>query len=217
MSDILNGSFVRRPLALTAAVVAVALVLVAVVRAQEAPDAPARPAAVRSPVVAVVDMQTVLRQSEQWRDMAQERTRLLETMRSTIQNLTSTVQVLSNEYSSLPPGTEERRAKQQELQEAGAELQQKRQEFERQVAERYSEDTRRMFTAVGDAVAAYAAEHEIDLVLKKQQPADQETPSIGQDIMVVTTEVLYASDAMDISEAIVRALNADYPGPIEVQ
>lgn len=167
--------------------------------------------------VGVVDMGRVLRSSEQWRDMAEERARLVQKMRETMQDLTRQVQVLRNEYANLPPGTDEKRQKAAELEQAVRDREQKRQEFEQEVGRSYSRATRRMFQKLSDAVAAYARERGLDLVLKKQS-VDLEGPeSLGQNIMLATAEVLYAGEKLDVTDAVVERMNAEYPGPVEVK
>jgi Skp family chaperone for outer membrane proteins len=166
--------------------------------------------------VAVVDMSTVLRGSQQWRDMAEERSRLLERMERTMTELTRQVQVLRNEYENQPPG-EQRRRKAMELEQAAREREQKRQEFEQQVARSYSEATREMFAKITEVVGAYAQEQGLDLVLKKQTMEMEGPESLGRNIMLATTEVLYAEPRLDISDIVVERLNAAYPGPVEDQ
>jgi Skp family chaperone for outer membrane proteins len=192
-----------------------ALLVASAVRAGGA--APAAAAGPRVPVVAVVDMSGVLSGSDEWKDMAQERNRMMENAKEALNNLTQKAQVLRNEYDNLPPGTEERTAKANELQAALQELQNSRQEFETQLSQSYSAATRSLFAKVGKIVEAYARENNIDLVLKKQTLDLTGPETLGQNIMLATTEVLYADPALDISKAVIERLNAAYTGPIEVK
>jgi len=206
---------VLRPYAAALAIAALALAFA--VRpggAQEGAGAAGGP---RVPVVAVVDMSNVLAGSAEWRDLGKERALLAERARQTLTNLTQKVQVLRNEYESLPPGTDERTAKANELQAALQELQRSQQQFEQQIGQSYTSATRALFGKVSAVVADYAREHGIDLVLKKQTVDLSAPESLGQNIMLATTEVIYAEPGLDISQAVVERLNAEYSGPIEVK
>ncbi|MHC4592422.1 MAG: OmpH family outer membrane protein, partial [Planctomycetota bacterium] len=121
-----------------------------------------------APRIAVVDMAQVLKASDEWRDSAETRSRLLDSMKRTLNGLTRQVQVLRNEYENLPPGTEERERKGVETQGALDELQQTRLEFENRIAQHHNESARNIFRKLSRAVSAYAQEQGINLVLKKQ-------------------------------------------------
>jgi Skp family chaperone for outer membrane proteins len=167
--------------------------------------------------IAVVDMAAVLRGSKQWRDAAEERLRLMERMRRTLTKLSQQVQVLRNEYENLPPGTDERRLKEQEISSALQELQQNRSDFEARIAENHNEAARELFRRISEAVSAHADQHDLDLVLKKQSLDLAGEETVEQSLLLATTEVLYADPSLDISAAIVERINADYPGPIEAK
>ena len=191
---------------------AVAFLWAAIGAAQQEATAPER--GLR---VAVVDMSTVLRSSKQWRDAGEERMRLMEQMSLTLGKLGQHVQVLRNEYGNLPPGTEERAQKEREIAEALDKLQTTRREFETQIAEHHNRAGRELFQKITEAVRDHAEENDIDLVLKKQQLDFTGVETVEQSLLLATTEVLYARTTLDISEAVVERINADYPGPIEVK
>ena len=167
--------------------------------------------------VAVVDMDRVLQKSAEWRDSTEERTRILDRRKRALTNLSRSVQVLSNHYESLPPGTDERRSKGRQVEQALNELQQGRLEFDELIAQHHNEAVRRIFRKVSAAVKAYSEEHGINLVLKRQAFDFAGPETVEQGLMIATTEVLYADPALDISEAITQRLNAAYPAPIEAQ
>jgi Skp family chaperone for outer membrane proteins len=209
-----------RPYAVAALIGAIALA--GAVRAGTANPAPAAPAAAaapgpRTPVVAVLDMSAVLNASDEWHDMGQSRNQLLQNAKEALNNLTQKAQVLRNEYDNLPPGTDQRTAKATELQNALQELQTSRQDYESQVSQSYTAATRTMFGKIDKIVAAYAREHGVDLVLKKQSMDLNGPDTLGSNIMLATTEVLYADSSLDISKAVIDRLNAEYKGPIEVK
>jgi len=199
-------------LALAAAAAVLAL-LAGRGRAQEA----VQTAAAGRPTIAVVDMNRVLQASDQWRDMADERNRRMVNMTQALKNLTEKAQVLRNEFDAQPPGSPQRQAAAQELQVALQELQNTRIQFEQEADSLYGDALRTMFQQVSQVVADYAREHDIDLVLKKQTLEMDAADVPGQSLVLATTEVLYAREDLDISEAVIERLNAAYPGPIEVR
>jgi Skp family chaperone for outer membrane proteins len=174
-----------------------------------------RPAAVLK--VAVVDMSRVLKESREWRDAVEERARLLDTMKRTLTKLSRRNQVLRNEYENLPPGTEERQQKAAEIERALQEFQQARVDLEEQIARQHDKSVRGLFGKLNRIVAAYAQQNGVQLVLKKQDVDLAEPETVEQSLQIATTEVLYADPALDISDAVVEALNAAYEGPIEVK
>lgn len=174
-----------------------------------------RPAAALK--VAVVDMSRVLKDSREWRDAVEERARLLDTMKRTLNELSRRNQVLRNEYENLPPATEERQQKAAEIERAVQEFQQARIDLEEQIARQHDKSVRGLFGKLNRIVAAYAQQNGVQLVLKKQDVDLAEPETVEQSLQIATTEVLYADPALDISDAVVEALNAAYEGPIEVK
>jgi Skp family chaperone for outer membrane proteins len=174
-----------------------------------------RPAAALK--VAVVDMSRVLKDSREWRDAVEERARLLDTMKRTLNELSRRNQVLRNEYENLPPGTEERQQKAAEIERAVQEFQQARIDLEEQIARQHDKSVRGLFGKLNRIVAAYAQQNGVQLVLKKQDVDLAEPETVEQSLQIATTEVLYADPVLDISDAVVEALNAAYEGPIEVK
>lgn len=167
--------------------------------------------------VAVVDISSVMQDSIDWQNATQKRMDLMERMKRTLSKQGQQVQVLRNEYESLPPGTEQKLQKQAELREAMTGLQQARVDFEEQLAQQHEKALRSFFSKLQDAVSGYARENELDLVLKKQSMDLSRPGSPGQNLQLATTEVLYARSELDISEAIVQRLNADIAEPIEAK
>jgi len=215
MSDVLGGkALALRRLAFSVGLVAVLAVWAAGWGTAQEGTGTAPAAGLR---VAVVDMSHVLSASKEWRDAVEERTRLLDTMRRTLNKLTRRNQVLRNEYENLPPGTEERQQKAAEIEQALQEFQQTRLELEEQIARQHDRSVRSLFGKLNGIVASYAQQHGIQLVLKKQDVDLTEAETVEQSLQIATTEVLYADPALDISEAVVAELNAGYEGPIEVK
>lgn len=182
--------------------------------AAERQAAPPGPAGV---VMAVVDMKGVLRGSRQWRDSAEERARMLDRIRRTLNKLSRQVQVLRNDYENLPPGTDERAQKGAEIEAALQQLEQTRADLEAEMARHQNESVRSFFRRLTDVVSEYARENGIHLVLKKQALDLAGPESIEQNLQIATAEVLYADAALDITDAVVERLNAAYLAPIEAK
>lgn len=168
-------------------------------------------------LLAVVDMGRVLTGCKEWQDAVQERARMRDTARRTLEKLARKDQVLRNEYENLPPGTEERRKKAEELEAALQEYQQTRQQLDEEAARQHERSVRSLFAKLNGVVAEYAKAHGISVVLKKQDFDLAAPQSIEQSLQIATTEVLYADPALDISAAVIERLNAAYEGPIEVK
>ena len=168
-------------------------------------------------LMAVVDMAGVLRGSRQWRDCVEERARMLDRVRRTLNKLSRQVQVLRNDYENLPPGTDERAQKGAEVEAALRNLEQMRAALEAEVAQHQNESVRSFFGELTGVVAKYARENGIQLVLKKQALDLAGPESIEQNLQIATAEVLYADASLDITPAIVQRLNAAYLAPIEAK
>ena len=197
-------------------VIAVAIICCAAWIALAAEDSSAQnaPAGLR---IAVVDMQKVLSKSKQWQDAAEERMQLLQNAKTTLAKLTEQAQVLKNDYDSLPPGTKEQAEKKRQVAEAIQKLQQVNRDFETKITAHHNKSARLVFQNISDAVKSYAEENDLSLVLKKQTIDTSQTGGAEQNLLLATTEVLYASPELDISAAIIERLNADYSGPIEAK
>ena len=71
----------------------------------------------------------------------------------------------------------------------------------------------RLVTGLREVVAEYARQEGIDVVVKLQ---DMDVANLQeQALRLATTEVIYASDALDVTGVVVDRLNAAYAGPIE--
>ncbi len=188
-----------------------ALLWAAAGRAQEEPA----PEPDDGVTVAVLEMSTVLAESERWQDGVNERRRLADRMTRALEKTDQHLQLLRNERENLPPDTDERRQKEQEIRQALQEREQKRREFEEEVTQHYDAAIRALLKDLNRAVNEYVAEHDVDLVLKKQslELTDRENPQL----LLATADVLYAAADLDISRQIVRRLNTGYAGPIEVK
>ncbi len=185
--------------------------------AAEATQKAAAPAATPALRIAVVDMSEIMRKSGRWQDSTEERMRMMDRMRRTLTKMGEQLQVLRNEYENLPPDTEQRAQKQREMSDALQDLQETRSEFETEIAEHHNQAAREMFAAITEAVKAHAEQNGLDLVLKKQNLDLSGAQSVEQSLLLATTEVLYARPVLDISDAVVKRVNAGYAGPVETK
>jgi len=195
---------------------ALALCCAAVLSVSGATGASEAPGAPRGTAIAAVNLSRVLRRCAQWQDVTEERNRLLESRQRALNKLVRQAQVLRNDQENLPPGSEERQLKTAELKQALDELERKRQQFEAEAMKQYSEATRAMLARIDQAVSAYAQEQGLQLVLQSRDLAEA-TRGAKDPQSVMNSDVLYAAAEMDISDAIIAALDAAYQGPIQVK
>jgi Skp family chaperone for outer membrane proteins len=167
--------------------------------------------------VAVVDIARVLRESQQWQDKTEELAARAEQMNRALRKLTERLQILRNEYENLPPLTDERKQKAAQVERSLGELEQRKRGFEMEIAEANTAARRTMFREIASVVADHARENGVSLVLRKVDWDASGVDSIENELLMATTEVLYATPEIDVSEAIVAALNSRYAGPIEVK
>ncbi len=167
--------------------------------------------------VAVVDVSDVMRRSVDWQNATQKRMDMMEQMRRTLERQSRQAQVLRNEYEALPPGTEERLSKEDELRRALAELQQARHEFEEELITHHEQAVRSFYARLRQAVADHARQGGLDLVFKTEGTDLSGPVTPEQSLQLATAEVLYARPELDISDAIVERLNADLAEPMEVK
>jgi len=193
-----------------------ALCCAAVLSVSGATGGPEPASARRGTAIAVVNLSKVLRRCAQWQDVTEERNRLLESRQRALNKLVRQAQVLRNEQENLPPGSEERQLKTAELKQALDELERKRQQFEAEAVKQYSEATRAMLASIDQTVSAYAQEQGLQLVLQSRDLAEA-ARGASDPQSVMNADVLYAAAEMDISDAIVAALDAAYQGPIQVK
>lgn len=168
--------------------------------------------------IAVVNVDRVFEDCEEWEDVRDQLRRLREKAASTLRKYERQIRLLRSEYENLPPGTELADRKRDEIQSALEEYQQSRGEFEERLSRRRTQAISAMLRRIDAEVRGYALENDIDLVLKAGEvrlipEADPELSSAALRRAAIA-DVLYARQRYDISEEIVHRLNADYPGEI---
>jgi Skp family chaperone for outer membrane proteins len=168
--------------------------------------------------VAVVNVDSIFEDCKQWEDVRDELRRLREKASSTLKKYERQIRLLRSEYENLPAGTERARKKGLELQSTLQEFQNSRREFEEQLSRKRTEALSGMLKRMGEVVAQYARENEIDLVLKagrvRLSPGSDPESSTAALRRAAIADVLFARKRYDISEEIVRRLNAAYPQEI---
>lgn len=170
-----------------------------------------------SPTIAVVNLSGIFQATEQWEDYQAKHQDSLEKMERTLSKLERNLRVLRSEYQNLAPGTDARESKRKEMEEGLKEFQEKKASFQQEISKSYNEFLYKMFRKVTTAVEEYASENSIDVVLKKTNLKQSPTAPSQTDLMIATTNVLYAGKTVDITDQIANKLNSEYPGQIEVK
>jgi Skp family chaperone for outer membrane proteins len=168
------------------------------------------PLASRTLSLAVVDLDKVFEQSGEWQDHLEQRRQMVETMRRTLSSYDRQIRMLRDDYANMPPGTDAASEKLQEIDAAAREFGTTRDGFEQQLAEQHAAALSAMFNKIGALLEVYAKENGIDLVLKKQNVRVSSADPAELGVIVATTEVLYASDEFDVTDVIVKQLNAQW-------
>jgi len=170
-----------------------------------------------SPTIAVVNLSGVFRATEQWKDYQAKHQESLEEMQRSLSKLEKNARILRSEYENLAPGTDARKSKRDELEKALQEFQTKKNSFQQDISKKYNEFLYKMFRNVTTTVEEYADQNNIDIVLKKTNLQQSPTAPSQTDLMIATTNVLYAGEKVDITDQVTKKLNSEYPGQIEVK
>jgi len=208
----------HRPSTLRAAAgsAALALVFAAVLAAQQSgPGAgEAQDLAPRPLRLAVVDLDQVLAGSEEGKEYHLARMQLLETRRRVLELHDRQLRTLQNELEGLPPGTDKTIEKRSAIEAALRALSRTELEFDRQLEAQRIEAVGKVFNKINAVLEQYAREHDLDVVLKRQDLQVSPANAGGLSILMATADVLYVNDRYDVTDAIIRQLNASYPGEI---
>jgi len=160
--------------------------------------------------LAVVDLDRVFEQSMEWRNYEEQRTQLMDTIRRSLSHYDRQVRVLRDEYADLPPGTAEAAEKQREVEAAVEEWRAAEDQFNQQLGAQHSKSLSTMLDRISTVLEAYAEAHNIDLVLKKQNLRVSAAMQAEMGIIAATTDVLYVSEQFDVTEPVVKQLNAEF-------
>lgn len=174
-----------------------------------------QPPAGKVVVAATVDMSRVYKGSDQWRDAIAGRKKMTDDMKRTLDPLRRELKLLAAELKGQPPGTEEYRKALNEYAQAQRKLQEIVRDMETRISEHFQAAYRDMMSNIGAAASRHAQERGIDIILKIQRAG--EDPLRQEGLMDIhTNQIIYAAPRLDISEAIIEALNAGYEAPLEV-
>ena len=213
----------RRPSTVRAAMFAVAgsaalaLVFAAVLTAQQPGprDGEAQhPAPPRPLRLGVVDIDQALAGSEEGRDYLLAHMQLAEKRRSVLEKHERQLRILRNELEGLPPGTDKTIEKRAAIEAALRARERDELEFDRQIEARRIDAVGKIFNKVNAAIEQYARQHELDVVLKRQDLQVSPANAGGLSVLMATADVLYVNERYDITDEIIRQLNASYPGEI---
>ena len=174
------------------------------------PDNPPNPAPVTALRLAVVDLDRVFEQSDEWQDHQEQRSQLTDAMRRTLSKYDRQIRLLRDEYADLLPGTTAAAEKVTAIEAAVREFRAEEEQFEQRVNAQYTKSLSAMFSKIAAVLDAYAEANSIDLVLKKQNLRASSATSAEMGIIMATADVLYVSDRFDVTEAIIKQLNAEW-------
>jgi Skp family chaperone for outer membrane proteins len=163
--------------------------------------------------VAVVDVEKVLQGSQQWADCEEQQREVRDRMVRALSKLEAQLRVLRSEYENLPPGTPAARDKAAQLDAASRQYQEARMNFEREMETKRADAMSSIFNKIGGIVEQYARENDLDLVLKKRRFAGSAATPLDLSLYTAA-DVLFARESFDITDEVIRRLNAGYPGEI---
>jgi len=197
---------------LPAPAVLAAALLIGVAFAAGEPEGAGKPAPAPAAAlkVAVVDLDKVFDKSEEWKDCQEESRRMADRLRRTGDKYEAQRRILTSELENLPPG-EERDRKGAELRATAEEAQSTTARLQADLVRQRRESLGKVFNRVGGIIARYAEENGIDLVLKRQDLRVSPDQPAEMNVVLTTAHVLYARASFDITDEIIKRLNADYP------
>ena len=198
-----------RPLLLAALVIGGGLALVSTGRAQE--DAPEQaPGEFRA---AVLNVDQILRDSQEWQDDAQQRASMAERAERVLKPLDRQRRASQRAVHDYPIGTEERREAEKAAREKELEYQRKRAELDAEMKQQFADSYRNIMSKISTAAGEYAKANGVQMVLKVGSPTDLDNQRDLLDVHM--QQVVYAAPGLDISQEVVKMLNAEYEAPIE--
>lgn len=164
--------------------------------------------------VAVVDLNTVITDSKQFAALQAEQAKRQEDLKTDIQTRQGEVEKLRSDRDLLAPGSDAYEAKTQELLEKGSSLQAYGQLAEQLEAGRRGREFLQLYEAANAAAGAVAQDRGIDVVMVKGTLPDMQQLARlnAQQITAVlqNRKVLYAADGVDITQATLARMNADF-------
>ena len=140
---------------------------------------------------------------------------MLETTRRALSNYERQLRVLRSDYENLPPGTEAAAQKRAQWDEALREAQKAKEEWEGKLSAQRAQSLSQMGRKINALIEQHAKTHGLDLVLKKRDWRLAASRPEELNVVLATMDVLYASERLDITESIVKELNAQYPGEMK--
>ena len=176
----------------------------------DAPGRDANPVPAAGLKLAVVDLDRVFEESMEWRNYEEQRRQLMDTIRRSLSHYDRQARVLRDEHANLPPGTEEAAEKRRELEAVLDESRAAEERFSRQLGAQHSRSLSTLLERISTQLAAYAEANGIDLVLKKQNLRPSSAGQAEMGIIAATADVLYVNERFDVSEPIIKRLNAEW-------
>ncbi|MFP4027212.1 MAG: OmpH family outer membrane protein [Candidatus Brocadiia bacterium] len=165
--------------------------------------------------IAVVDLDRILKESERWKDFLNEHEQMEQKAKRTLKKYQTQIRILRSDYENLPQGTERAAKKRSKIRTAVEEYQKVKSKFETEMQNHRLESLSDMFNTINEIITLHAREHDLDLVLKKQDLSVSASQPKELGVIVATADVLFAENKFDITHDILKELNARYPGEIQ--
>ena len=167
--------------------------------------------------VAVVNIEKVLKDSEQWKDFRQKHGLEMDRMERSLEELKRHAETLQREYQNLAPGSEAAEKKKEAIQKALKDFQEKKASYQQKLQGRFNDFLQKMLGQVKDAIKTYATNNNIDLVLKKDALDLKQGNLQSANMFMATAHVLYCREGFDATSEVTSILNRSYPDQIEVK
>ncbi|MBS3763589.1 MAG: OmpH family outer membrane protein [Planctomycetes bacterium] len=165
--------------------------------------------------IAVVDLDRILKESERWKDFLNEHEQMEQKAKRTLKKYQTQIRILRSDYANLPQGTERAAKKRSKIRTTVEEYQKVKNKFETEMQNHRLESLSDMFNTINEIITLHAREHDLDLVLKKQDLSVSASQPKELGVIVATADVLFAENKFDITQDVLKELNARYPGEIQ--
>lgn len=173
---------------------------------------PAQPGSQRSysPNIAVVNLAALFDQYQMTRDLEQMFDEKRQIVTTEAEKRRDHLNVLRNGLERFKPGTSDYRGREEELVRAEIEYQVWLEMQERLLKEQHKNWLQIIYRDTQEAVASLAAERGIDLVLTYDVLEEDAPDSVAFKQQILLKKVIYASSRVDLTEAVLQAVNAEY-------
>jgi len=207
---------IRKQRVALAAVLLCATALLVSAQDAEEPAALKKPEVKKGPLkVGVVHLDRVFKDSLKWRDSEQRLNTIRQEAEGVLKERRRHLDILQGELEALDVGAEAYRKKEAELKRKAAELNTDRQIRLQEFDRLYDGYLCELFADLVKVTNSYGRDHQFDLILRGQKPPLEAEHKRALRIQMEWNDLLYWDEALDITDAVVERMNADYKGLVE--